>query len=63
MKGVKMNISKEQFVSVCLGLANLVNNRISPDFLGTKPAEINLNYDVGNLHVSFKLAEKQEDTK
>lgn len=55
-----MNISKEQLVSVCLGLANLVNNRIPPDFLGTKLAKINLNYDVGNLHVSFELAEKQE---
>lgn len=53
-----MNISKEQLVSVCLGLANLVNNRISPKFLETQPAEIDLNYDVGNLHVSFKLSEK-----
>lgn len=53
-----MNISKEQLVSVCLGLANLVNKSISGDFLKTRPTEIDLNYDVGNLHVSFKLAEK-----
>lgn len=58
-----MNISKEQLVSVCLGLANLVNKSISGDFLKTQPAEIDLNYDVGNLHVSFRLAEKQEDKK
>lgn len=58
-----MNISKEQLVSVCLGLANLVNKNISGDFLKTRPTEIDLNYDVGNLHVSFRLAEKQEDTK
>lgn len=56
-----MNISKEQLVSVCLGLANLVNKSISGDFLKTRPTEIDLNYDVGNLHVSFRLAEKEED--
>lgn len=58
-----MNISKEQLVSVSLGLANLLNNRISPEFLETQPAEIDLNYDVGNLHVSFKLSEKKQRVK
>lgn len=58
-----MNISKEQLVSVCLGLANLVNKSISGDFLKTRPAEIDLNYDVGNLHVSFKLSDKAEGKK
>lgn len=58
-----MKINKENLISVCLGLTNLVNKNFTQDFLETEPAEIDLSYKIGNLRVSFKLTEIEKEAE
>ncbi|MBR1980186.1 hypothetical protein [Candidatus Proelusimicrobium excrementi] len=58
-----MKINKEQLISVCLGLVNLINKNVDQDFLDTEPEEICLDYELKIGKVSFKLSGLDTEAK